>query len=344
MKNDETKRIPSLDGWRGIAILLVLVDHINLFSAKKIPALYALGQHGVLIFFVLSGYLITTRLVQERERDGRIKLGAFYLRRLFRLMPAAWMYLFIAYFLLHLMPGIETLSALLFWRNYEFSISSGFGTHFWSLSIEEQYYLVWPAVLLISGSRRGFWVALAGACGIAAWRSINLHQLASEPFIYTLATQYRADSLLLGCAAALSSQRWSIKAFDHRWMLAASFVGMAVCIVLFHLYGPIGESALVAFAIWSTARYSERFPGILQILDSRPLVQLGLMSYSLYVWQQLAFAMLPEANAFQSLFKIVALAIFASISYYAIERPMIRFGSAILRRRAETRTVLPVAS
>jgi peptidoglycan/LPS O-acetylase OafA/YrhL len=344
MTKDQTNRIPSLDGWRGIAILLVLIDHLNLFSAKQLPVLYALGQHGVLIFFVLSGYLITSKLARERELTGGVKLGAFYVRRFFRLMPAAWMYLFVAYFLFHLMSGVETLSALFFWRNYEISSSSAFGTHFWSLSIEEQYYLVWPGVMLLLGSRRACWLALAGACSVAAWRSMHLDQFASDRFIYSLATQYRADSLLLGCAAALLPQRWSIKAFDHRWMLAASLVGIAVCMPLFHVYGPIGESALVAFAIWSTARYSERFPGILRVLSSRPLVKIGVMSYSLYVWQQLAFAMLPHANVPQSLLKVVALAAFASISYYAIERPSIRFGSALLRTRAETRTAVKVPS
>ena len=344
MKNDETKRIPSLDGWRGIAILLVLVDHLNDYSAKQIQRLFGLGQHGVLIFFVLSGYLITSKLVQERERTGRINLRAFYLRRFFRLMPAAWIYLFVGSALFHLMPGIETLSALMFWRNYETSASSAFGIHFWSLSIEEQYYLVWPAILILLGGRRACWIAIVGACSVGTWRSTHPADLTSQMFVYSLATQYRADGLLLGCAAALIPRRWSIKAFDHRWMFAVSIFGIALCIPIYHVYGPIGESALVAFAIWSTVNYLDRFPRIGRVLESRVLVQIGIMSYSLYVWQQMAFAMLPEANAIQSLFKVVALAAIASISYYAIERPMIRFGIGLLRRHSEARTALKVAS
>jgi peptidoglycan/LPS O-acetylase OafA/YrhL len=329
-------RIPSLDGWRGLAILLVLIDHLNLFSAKQSHSLYALGQHGVLIFFVLSGYLITSTLAQEREQSGQIDLKAFYLRRFFRLMPAAWTYLFVAYFLLHSMPGMEALSALLFWRNYEMS-ASGLGTHFWSLSIEEQYYLVWPAAFLLLDSRRARLLAMVAACAVAAWRSMHLHQLASLPFVYSLQTQYRADSLLVGCAAALAPRRWLIKAFDHRWMLAASLIGIVACIAFFHLYGPIGESMLIAFAIWSTSNYPDRFPILSRVLESRALVQIGVMSYSLYLWQQLAFSMLPNASALVNLVKVLLLALFASISFYAIERPAIRFGRSLLRIRQEER-------
>lgn len=249
-------------------------------------------------------------------------------------MPAAWIYLLVCS-LLHLMPAIETWSALFFWRNFETSASSAFGIHFWSLSLEEQYYLVWPAVFIFLGRRRACWIAFAGACSVAAWRSMHTADLTSQSFVYSLATQYRADSLLLGCAAALVGRRWRIEAFDHKWMLGASLIGIAACMPFFHVYGPIGESALIAFVIWSTAHYPERFRGVVSILGSRALSHIGLMSYSLYVWQQLALAMLPHANALQSVLKLLTLGTLASISFYVVERPMIRFGSVILRTRAE---------
>jgi peptidoglycan/LPS O-acetylase OafA/YrhL len=324
-----TGRIPTLDGWRGIAIALVIIDHMNAFSGRPVPWLLYLGQHGVLIFFVLSGYLITSLLQQERLHTGSIHLGAFYLRRLFRLMPAAWLYLAIAQLVFHRLEPGEAWSAVLFYRNFYTAHDGQFGIHFWTLSMEEQFYLAWPTLLLLLGSRRGRWFALSGACSIAAWRFAHWKTLAALPFIYSTATQYRADSLLIGCAAALVAQRWSVPARMHRWFLFTAIAGIAVCIAIFRLFGPLGESTLIAFAIWSTANYPARFPRIAKILDSTPLTALGALSYSLYLWQQIATRMLPYPDAVSYATRLQVLASLALVSYYCVERPMLRLGRFI---------------
>ena len=142
---EQGQRIPSLDGWRGIAILLVLFDHIQmpLFGRYARPWMQT-GQHGVTIFFVLSGFLITSKLI-----EGPINLRQFYIRRFFRLMPAAWIYLATLLFL-NRMTGIsfttwpELHACLFFYRNMVDVPGPGLAGHFWSLSLEEQFYLVWP--------------------------------------------------------------------------------------------------------------------------------------------------------------------------------------------------------
>jgi peptidoglycan/LPS O-acetylase OafA/YrhL len=160
-------RIPSLDGWRGIAILLVLFDHVQrMLLGHFLVAWTETGQYGVTVFFVLSGFLITATLLGQP-----INLRCFYTRRLFRLMPVAWTYLvFVGIF--GLLSGVnwfswcEILSCILFFRNYVIINGHGLASgHFWSLSIEEQFYLVWPTFLLLAGRRRALWGAV---CGILA--------------------------------------------------------------------------------------------------------------------------------------------------------------------------------
>lgn len=166
------KRIPTLDGWRGIAIALVLFDHIwtAILFPRKLGWLQT-GQHGVTIFFVLSGFLITTNLI-----SGPIHLKKFYIRRFFRLMPVAWTYL-AALMLLdyvaggHLTSWGEVRPCLLFYRNYAGPSHGGtMAGQFWALSIEGQFYLIWPGLLLLLGVRRCRWVAGLGAIGIAIFR------------------------------------------------------------------------------------------------------------------------------------------------------------------------------
>ena len=153
-------RIPTLDGWRGIAILLVLFDHtMNVFRGYGASPWVQTGQHGVTLFFVLSGFLITSSLL-----NGPIDLRSFYIRRIFRLMPVAWAYLGLLLLLnlrVHVVSKSAVLASLFFYRNFEAATFGSATWHFWSLSLEEQFYLVWPIVLLLAGARRSRWIAVA---------------------------------------------------------------------------------------------------------------------------------------------------------------------------------------
>src|SRR5579872_187932 len=111
----KAQHIPVLDGWRGIALLLVLSEHFPLIPSS-LPFLHPLtetGEHGVAIFFVLSGYLITIRLLEEQDKTGGLDLRSFYIRRFFRLMPCAWTYLFLLAATSQLRP-LEGLSCIFF--------------------------------------------------------------------------------------------------------------------------------------------------------------------------------------------------------------------------------------
>src|ERR1700761_6122181 len=132
-------RIPTLDGWRGIAIFMVMMSHFiaGYLVHPRLGQWFNLGQHGVQIFFVLSGYLITSNLLCE----DKIHLGRFYVRRLFRLMPAAWTYLLVLVALTAWTPlkiiGSDLWACLLFFRNYlPETVTNTCTEHFWSLSLE----------------------------------------------------------------------------------------------------------------------------------------------------------------------------------------------------------------
>ncbi|MCU1588078.1 MAG: hypothetical protein JWN31_1571, partial [Frankiales bacterium] len=161
------RRLSSLDGIRGVAIVLVIVSHGwgNLRG----------GDEGVIAFFVLSGYLITTLLLNEQARTGTIDLRAFYLRRAARILPAMWLTLLVAtVLLLVVLPQVvavyvikvTVLPALLFLANVAAVIwwnpsHSAFLTVMWSLALEEQFYLLWPLLLRRALVRHGpLWLLL----------------------------------------------------------------------------------------------------------------------------------------------------------------------------------------
>jgi peptidoglycan/LPS O-acetylase OafA/YrhL len=315
------KRIPTLDGWRGIAILLVLFDHFqdSLMGHYARPWTQT-GQHGVTIFFVLSGFLITSKLLQ-----GPINLKRFYIGRFFRLMPAAWTYLAVLLLLDRLtgahftsMAGVR--ACVFFYRNFAACADSAVTGHFWSLSLEEQFYLVWPCVLLFAGVTRCRWIAALAAIACAAYRWLFWahydHNLLNGQ------SQVRADALLVGCLLALLFADPRILAVIARWSRLCAFPACAClvfCIARFQWLPPLYESvsiaALIAFTVLHPTTWMAR------PLSSRLLAWLGLVSYSLYLWQEL-FTLFHSPIA---LFIVMPLAALAS--YYWIERPFIRFGN-----------------
>lgn len=321
------KRITALDGWRGVAILLVLADHVqdSLLGRYRWPWTRT-GQHGVTIFFVLSGFLITSKLLQ-----GRIGLRDFYIRRFFRLMPAAWTFLAVIYILgraFHpsLVSLAEIRACLLFYRNFITPTGPGLSRHFWSLSLEEQFYLVWPCVLLLAGKGKSRWIAAAGAIACAAyrWRFWAYY----DRNILNNQSQVRADSLLVGCLLALLLEsprfRSTIVKLSRFWTLPAGGV-LLYCMFAFHWLPPLLECVAIACLIATTVLHPRSI--FTQPFSWAPLTFLGLISYSIYIWQELFMAF---RNVYALLF---AMPLVVLASYYAIELPCNNFGHRLTRAR-----------
>ncbi|WP_109486403.1 acyltransferase family protein [Occallatibacter savannae] len=326
---DQDQRIISLDGWRGIAILMVLIDHYQTFYLR-IPALpwLDLGQHGVQGFFVLSGYLITSHLLAEEHID----LKTFYVRRLFRIMPAATTFLLIVC-LLRLTNGdfrdFDIFGCLLVFRNYlgQTSVNT-YTAHFWSLSIEEQFYLFWPAILATAGRCRASIIAVSLIISIAIFRILNWNYYSN---FYTgyMHTEIRADGLLIGCVLAIvvadkafyaRMERWARPAF---WLALIVFALDTLC---FHEIIPLHESVAIAVMLGATSIKPQLL--VSRALECAPLKIMGAWSYSIYLWQGL-FLRSTAGPAWPVLLVGSAL-----VSYYLIEQPFRQAGRRFIARRS----------
>lgn len=345
-------RIPSLDGWRGIAILLVMMEHAASWSSFRHHPWFAMGNLGVNIFFVLSGFIITSRLLEEHRDTSTINLRHFYMRRAFRILPLVIAYLatlaVLSYFLHH--SGFrwsQVMGCLFFYRNYQLAIeSSGLYTqHFWSLSIEEQFYLVWPMLLLYLGRRRALWLAVSGAAACGAWRFFDCTHPANwvvalfpgqSIWMRQVRTDARFDGLMLGCALAILLTRPTVQHFISNNFPKETPLLLALLLVFNEQrangWTTISSYVLVCLMLASTLVVQEGLA--YKWLNSSLLTWIGTISYSLYVWQQL-FLTRPEAlsSAVGALgffpLNVMCVLLAAAGSYYGIERPCIKLGKKL---------------
>jgi len=339
--------LPTLDGWRAIAIAAVLLDHgTSAFhpQATWYPLLRT-GPNGVSLFFAISGFLICSRLLEEEQLTGGISLKGFYIRRACRILPAAFTYLLVVALLAMLavvvVTPLEWWSCIFFFRNYlpRPWIHAGWGgytIHYWSLAIEEHFYLIWPAMLAFSGRVRARYLAAGLAITVAVWRWWEFHHQWLNRYLPDLLfpsrTDVRLDGLLLGCLAALVlvEPRW--RAWLERRLNLAVLCALGLGYFLFqviprkHTYS-IWESMLLAALVAGTVLHPAGVVG--RVLENPAMKWIGRLSYSLYLWQELF--LIPGATYPFSLLQkfpinLGMVFLMAVLSYELVERPMIRLG------------------
>ncbi|MBX7171537.1 MAG: acyltransferase [Pyrinomonadaceae bacterium] len=331
--------LPALDGLRFVAVFLVIFYH---FGFENVP-----GAHGVMLFFVLSGFLITWLLLKENEKTGTISLKGFFKRRVLRIFPAFYVYALIIILLLLAtkkeVPWMHALSACFYFSNYYSTFHpelNNIFSHTWSLAIEEQFYLIFPFFfLLFCRNLKQLAVVIAGIIGAAwIWRAVLVFGLnVSGGYIYS-AFETRIDHLLVGCLLAIVLRRnW----FEKFWqivlhnpfipfmtiaILAVSVYFSLTNIVYKSVVGFAVEPVLMAGFIVQSITFSAQ--GVWKNLESKPLKFLGTLSYSLYLWQQVTTSAIPTRFAdfpvFVQLIATVLVTItVAAISYYLIEMPFL---------------------
>ena len=228
--------IPTLDGWRALAITSVICFHgrfVFFPHPSMVRSISEYGYLGVDAFFAISGFLICTLLIREFEAHESIDLKAFYTRRFFRIIPPYVMALagicLVSWLGFIHLQSWEIPSCFLFVRNYMPSVAPpggpydpyGFYTvHFWSLSLEEHFYLIWASLLALLKPRRALKAALVLAAAVVLWRVVDghfeiMHRLIPSAEVGTR-TDSRLDALLWGCVAALIFPRIR-SLFRHRW-------------------------------------------------------------------------------------------------------------------------------
>ena len=335
---------PELDGLRGIAILLVLFEHAG------VPGFATGGTTGVTLFFVLSGYLITSLLLIEIEASGRIDLIAFYMRRALRLLPALYAVLLVVavFLLLGLWPkealtgtnyAVVFVSVIFYAANWVWIAGNYLNLlgHTWSLAVEEQFYIIWPVTLFVGlklGRRRLALVLILVGLAVTPWREyLVIHGDVAHAMA---GLDTHADALLLGCAVALVVPKYSaivgwlgvvgVLLLATAWQFEPNRVfGQLMFVPLVTVAGTVAVAACPAALGW------------------RPLAFIGKISYGLYLWH----GIIIWYHAPWPITVAVSLVV-AVLSWYVIERPFLalkgRFARTASGRAAAQRLAAGVPS
>jgi len=314
-----TRRIPSLDGLRAISITLVILSHLVKWKHVSLEVLGSYGALGVHVFFVLSGYLITNLLLREHERSSTISLRDFYIRRAYRIFPAAFVFLAIVIVLCwRQMRWYHAAAAVFYVANLDVTRPWIFG-HLWSLSIEEQFYLLWPFALKKFPSHKtaillcGFIATPVFWVGLYGFRVRN-GLLGSLPAY--------ADQLAIGCLLAIFAPRLP--------KIRGSFALVMFLVTIFVPWFPATtpwRSMFMLFALRPLLNIS--LAGLVlhviqvpyRALNWPPVAWLGRISYSLYLWQEVFCS---NASLHLGYVLVVPALACACLSYYCVEQPMLR--------------------
>ena len=354
-----TDYLPGLEGLRAFAVLAVIFYHLD------IPGLFSSGFLGVDIFFTVSGFLITAQLIRQFQKDGTIAIGNFYLKRARRLFPAVLVLLVFCVLVTEWFVSdaagrtrSDLLPALFYFSNwwqifseqsyFEMSGRPALLQHLWSLAIEEQFYIVWPLLLLVIlrhfRERGVLFIAAALALLSSAWMiylSVRYgYPQSQDPSRIYLGTDTHTMGLFMGATLAAAWNPWQAHASHRNQVVGAAtdFLGV-VCIsallwaMLFmteydHALYQGGFFWVCLFSVGLVFAAAQKDSTLSAWLSIRPLAWLGKRSYGLYLWHWPVFALLrPEFelsdNAWiQTAIRLTLTLILTELSYQLIENPV----------------------
>jgi len=314
-------------------------------TGAAFAALFEHAGYGVDIFFSLSGYLICTLLLEEKDNTATISLSKFYLRRAFRILPPILVYIGVIYALSLSasvalpVTGREIPAVLFFARNY---VSGEWYTgHFWSLAVEEHFYLVIPVFLLLLPRKAAIRVSilLVVICISVRWYELA-HNLFPKP-APQLRTENRVDALLWGAILALLLTSPRTRAWIQTRLTIKVWAALLIAAVisLTVLTGQPARRTIVALVLPLLIGYTVLRPAeaLGRFLEWPLLRWIGRLSYSLYIWQQLCLPQLQDPKPLGVLqmfpLALALLLVSAALSYYCIERPFIRLGHRLAAYR-----------
>ena len=299
-----------------------------------------LGALGVRVFFVISGFLITTLLLREIDREGTIHLPKFYIRRTLRIFPPYYAFLLLVWIAIatrHIAVG-----SISFWPAWTYT-SNFFPTdawvigHSWSLSVEEQFYLVWPVSLALAGRRRATQLAIA----MLILAPIIRYILYLTSGVGGPAVNFNFDFLAAGCCLALFWPKLIAMPFWSRRWAGVAVTALSIAVLLLHAHfslpdggryvsellflQPFEAAALALIVAWCVVRPQSV---IGRLLNLRPVALVGVLSYSIYLWQQVFFRPGVKLNP---LLAVLGTLVAATASYVFVERPALQLRHRILR-------------
>ncbi|MDB5013048.1 MAG: Peptidoglycan/LPS O-acetylase OafA/YrhL, contains acyltransferase and SGNH-hydrolase domain [Daejeonella sp.] len=347
----QTDNFRSLGGLRAVAILLVIASHLSVGKFLLKVNLIIDGKIGVHIFFVLSGFLITTLLLKRKIATGAISLKNFYIRRILRIVPLVYIFLLVilcinVVYERQIIPTSDIAYSFLFLKNLPIK-NTPLTAHLWTVSVEEQFYIIIPFLIYLNVNRYFSWALfLIIVFPLISIASYNFPDLLSANLLLKLISKGVNYSfwkgpiiLLIGSVASMLTFTGILNLNWGKKYYYLSFILLIIAIIIsstnFYFYNKyVSEylsAILVAYVILLNI-HSENF--LCKILNNRILVQIGLVSYSLYIWQQLFIGkyfwmpflrwlnFLPFAGIVVA--KLIILFCLANLSYYIIELPFLK--------------------
>jgi peptidoglycan/LPS O-acetylase OafA/YrhL len=344
-------RIPSLDGLRAVAVLLVIFNHLGVPHAPE--------GRGVLTFFVLSGFLITWTLLRESDRFGDVSIRDFYIRRGLRIFPAFYVLWALHFTITWLMQGklsasawADYATAFFYVRNYRSAMSvhphQYFG-HTWALSIEEQFYLLWPWLLRFfqKDLRRLTHVLIAAIIAVDIYRIVLFFKFHVSREWLNFTFDSRADHLLVGCLLAVLLKRGVMQKF---WELMSSRIWISLVV-----FGFIVTSIALDEHVGLAYKFGVGFvvdPLLTAVLIVQVIVFantwawgwlnwnitrfVGRISYSMFLYQAVTNYWATHLFKDRSRFTVVAISVafallLGSVSYYAVELKFLQLKTKFVR-------------
>ena len=348
--------VPALDGVRGVAVMLVFISHFHWILSKKtgysqvtpwkfINRTFEAGFLGVDIFFVLSGFLITSLLLKDHANKQPGMVGRFYKRRALRLLPALYALLIVDFFVAWLESARmdfqwrTTWRALLYLNNWNvvwnFRDSRNDLGHLWSLGIEEQFYIVWPAVVLLMLALKLHHQIIITVLSLAI-AAIVVHRINLWNddiywlFIY-IRTDTRVDSLLVGALFAYVYRHYRVPSQVLNWAATLCFAGLMYIKYELDASPFIMKTGFTVIAVLAGIIILAGAEGAWfanRVLISRPLTIIGKVSYGLYLWHLPVFLILGRhvtsgPKPLRILAGIIVASVVTVISWFFIEKPFL---------------------
>lgn len=339
-------RLPGLDGLRAISVVWVVMFHLShhqhALGTGWLAGVAHAGHFGVSVFFVISGFLITWLLLREERRTGTTNLSQFYLRRAFRILPAALFHLACVAVFMALMgrssSALQWIACVFFFRNFALpapaeGADGGILTaHFWSLSVEEQFYLFWPLVLRWLPGKWRLPVTCVGFLVAPFWKQCLIWHFGIGNLNY-FRTDLHYHFILAGAALALARESHARDSlFTRKWPGPLVFICVSIGLALLWTGLPWRPVHVVLGGWWPAMAAALAIKWAVdggdsvahRMLNCRPMVWIGQLSYSIYLWQQF-FTIEDHGRWWQRLPTNVCLILaFAVITHHLVEKPFLR--------------------
>lgn len=347
----QKNRIDYLDGIRGFAILLVIIGHgtkviSNESPWKKIFIFFGNEYLGVEIFFVLSGFLITKLLLNEYNKNGNIDIKKFFIKRILRIFPVFYLYVFVVY--LMKVGGILIIKtsvffiAIIYLFNYrpmfpiEYSNGEWYLKHLWSLSMEEQFYIIWPFLILLFSFKKMPAVVIFLLLIFPIFRLLNYYYLPDYRGNMNYMFHTAGDCILYGCLGSLllnfnfdfvkkflnifETYKMHILAFIYLFFLSPMLQTYWLPTkggFITHILDPL---CIICLIIWLV----ESKDKLWSLFNNKFMITLGVYSYSIYIWQQLFLTKLNTTLSGMFPLNYIVTFLVAWLSYNLVEKQFLK--------------------